>query len=62
MDELTRKPQRGPHHMILQRLLTDLQNHPSAWPFMKPVNREEVRFYSLTSPEKNGKIEPLSSL
>lgn len=45
MDELTRRPQRGPQHMIMQRLLTDLLAHPSAWPFMKPVNKEEVQDY-----------------
>jgi len=31
--------------MIMQKLLTDLQAHPSAWPFMKPVNKEEVQDY-----------------
>lgn len=31
--------------MIMKRILTDLQNHPSAWPFLKPVNREEVVDY-----------------
>ena len=41
----TRRPQRGPQHMIMQRLLTDLQNHASAWPFARPVNREEVQDY-----------------
>lgn len=39
----TRRPQRAPQHNIMQRLLTDLQNHPSAWPFARPINKEEVR-------------------
>lgn len=45
MDALTRRPERGPHHAIMRRLLTDLQNHPASWAFARPVNAEEVTDY-----------------
>lgn len=45
MDELARRPKRGPHFAILQHLLSEMQNHPSAWPFAQPVNRDEVPDY-----------------
>ena len=43
MDELTRRPTRGPEFSIMQRLLTDMQNQPAAWAFARPVNKDEVR-------------------
>lgn len=43
MDELTRRPTRGPQFSIMQRLLTDMQNQPAAWAFSRPVNKDEVR-------------------
>lgn len=45
MDELAQRPKRGPHYAIMQNLLTELQNHAAAWPFLQPVNREEVPDY-----------------
>lgn len=45
MDELARKPKRPGHYQVLQVLLSELQNHPSSWPFVQPVNREEVPDY-----------------
>lgn len=45
MDALTRRPERGPQHAIMRRLLTDLQNHPASWAFSRPVNGEEVTDY-----------------
>lgn len=45
MDEQARKPKRPGHYQVLQVLLSELQNHPSAWPFVQPVNREEVPDY-----------------
>ncbi|GAA95427.1 uncharacterized protein L969DRAFT_101548 [Mixia osmundae IAM 14324] len=45
MDVLTRRPQRGPHHNTMQRLLTDMQNHAAAWAFARPVNKDEVTDY-----------------
>ncbi|CDR37661.1 CYFA0S01e14400g1_1 [Cyberlindnera fabianii] len=45
MDELAQKPRRSPHHAFMQHLLTELQNHPAAWPFAQPVNKEEVADY-----------------
>lgn len=45
MDELARQPRHGPHFVQLQHLLNDLQNHQAAWPFLQPVNRDEVPDY-----------------
>ncbi|KAH8921088.1 Bromodomain-containing protein [Atractiella rhizophila] len=45
MEELTRRPQRSPEHAIMQKILADLQNHPSSWAFQRPVNKEEVQDY-----------------
>ena len=45
MDELARRPKRGPAHATMQHLLTDMQNHPSSWAFQNPVNKEEVTDY-----------------
>lgn len=45
MDELAQRPKRGPHYAIIQNLLTELQNHAAAWPFLQPVNKEEVPDY-----------------
>ncbi|KAH6900492.1 Bromodomain-containing protein [Thelonectria olida] len=45
MDELARQPRHGPNYNQLLHLLTDLQNHNSAWPFRVPVNRDEVTDY-----------------
>lgn len=45
MDELAQRPRRGPHYAFMSHLLTELQNHPSSWPFLQPVNRDEVPDY-----------------
>ncbi|CDK29518.1 unnamed protein product [Kuraishia capsulata CBS 1993] len=45
MDELAQKPKRGPHHAVMANILTELQNHPSSWPFTQPVNKDEVSDY-----------------
>lgn len=45
MDELARQPKHGPHFAQLQHLLNEMQNHQSAWPFLVPVNRDEVPDY-----------------
>ncbi|SMN22381.1 similar to Saccharomyces cerevisiae YGR252W GCN5 Acetyltransferase, modifies N-terminal lysines on histones H2B and H3 [Maudiozyma saulgeensis] len=45
MDKLAQRPKRGPHYAIMQNILTELQNHAAAWPFLQPVNREEVPDY-----------------
>lgn len=41
----TRRPKRGPQFAIMQRLLTSLTDHPSAWAFTAPVNGEDVTDY-----------------
>ncbi|GME78262.1 unnamed protein product [[Candida] boidinii] len=45
MDQLAQKPKRSPHHGVMFNLLSDMQNHPSSWPFVNPVNKEEVPDY-----------------
>ncbi|KAK7203470.1 hypothetical protein BZA70DRAFT_299901 [Myxozyma melibiosi] len=45
MDELARQPKRGPHFAVMQHLLNEMMNHPSAWPFAQPVNKDEVADY-----------------
>ncbi|KAK3299980.1 Bromodomain-containing protein [Chaetomium fimeti] len=45
MDELARQPRHGPNYNQLLHLLNDLQNHPSSWPFLTPVNKDEVLDY-----------------
>ncbi|KAB8304770.1 hypothetical protein EYC80_004119 [Monilinia laxa] len=45
MDELARQPRHGPNFSQLQRLLSALQTHHFAWPFLQPVNRDEVADY-----------------
>lgn len=45
MDDLAQKPKRGAHHIPMLTILTEMQNHPSNWPFLQPVNRDEVADY-----------------
>ncbi|KAL7620374.1 histone acetyltransferase [Parahypoxylon ruwenzoriense] len=45
MDELARQPRHGPNYNQLLHLLNDLQNHQSAWPFLNPVNKDDVADY-----------------
>ncbi|SCU90052.1 LAMI_0E00386g1_1 [Lachancea mirantina] len=45
MDELAQRPKRGPQHAVMQNILTELQNHAAAWPFLQPVNKDEVPDY-----------------
>jgi histone acetyltransferase len=45
MDELARQPRRNPSHPLLLQLLSALQNSSSSWPFLVPVNGEEVHDY-----------------
>jgi histone acetyltransferase len=45
-------------YSAMRRLLAELQGHPQAWPFLQPVNGDEVADYYdvITSPM--GKQEP----
>lgn len=45
MDKLAQKPKRGPHYNFMVTLFSEMQNHPSAWPFAVPVNKDEVPDY-----------------
>ncbi|KAG9228054.1 histone acetyltransferase GCN5-like protein [Amylocarpus encephaloides] len=59
MDELARQPRRGPRFNELQRFLSQIQNHKQAWPFLNPVNRDEVPDYYnvITSPMDLSTVE-----
>jgi histone acetyltransferase len=52
MDALARLPRHGPHFNELRRFLGQIQNHKQAWPFIKPVDPDEVPEYYrvITSP------------
>ncbi|KAI9712944.1 MAG: histone acetyltransferase [Chrysothrix sp. TS-e1954] len=45
MDELGRQPHRGHEFNQLRRFLFDIQSHKQAWPFLKPVDKDEVDDY-----------------
>ena len=45
MDEEARQPRRNPNYNQLLHLLNDLQNHQSSWPFLVPVNKDDVADY-----------------
>ena len=59
MDELSRQPRHGPHFNELRRFLYQIQNHQKAWPFVKPVNKDEVPEYYkvITSPMDLSTVE-----
>lgn len=44
-DELAKQPKRSPVYPIMLTLLTEMQNSPSNWPFLQPVNKKEVPDY-----------------
>ncbi|KAK7752272.1 histone acetyltransferase [Diatrype stigma] len=52
MDEISRIPRHGPHYHELRRFLCQIQNHKKAWPFVAPVDRNDVPDYYdvITSP------------
>ena len=45
MDALARQPRRNPSHSLLLTLLSHLQHHSASWPFLQPVNGDEVLDY-----------------
>jgi histone acetyltransferase len=45
MSKQAETPRRGRLYEMLRPLLNELQTHPAAWPFLKPVDREEVPSY-----------------
>ncbi|KAK5290167.1 histone acetyltransferase [Cryomyces antarcticus] len=45
MDELARAPRHGPNYNYLLHLLNDMQNSSHSWPFLQPVNKDEVADY-----------------
>ena len=59
MDKLAREPRHGPHFNELRRFLYQIQNHKQAWPFLVPVNKDEVPDYYnvITSPMDLSTIE-----
>ncbi|KAI1333022.1 histone acetyltransferase GCN5 [Xylariaceae sp. FL0255] len=59
MDELAREPRHGPHFNELRRFLSQIQFHKQAWPFLNPVNKDEVADYYnvITNPMDLSTIE-----
>ncbi|PLB54635.1 GCN5-related histone actyltransferase [Aspergillus steynii IBT 23096] len=45
MDKLAREPRHGPHFNELRRFLSQIQAHKQAWPFLSPVDKDEVPDY-----------------
>ena len=45
MDELARQPRRNPSYSTLLHLLNEMQSNTNAWPFLQPVNKDEVLDY-----------------
>ena len=45
MDEIARQPRHGPNYNGLLHMLNEMQNHQHAWPFLQPVNKDEVHDY-----------------
>ncbi|KAL4787927.1 Bromodomain-containing protein [Aspergillus varians] len=45
MDKLAREPRHGPYFNELRQFLNQIQNHKQAWPFLHPVNKDEVADY-----------------
>jgi histone acetyltransferase len=52
MDALAREPRRGRHFNMCRVFLYQIENHKQAWPFVKPVDKDEVPDYykTITSP------------
>ncbi|OJD18785.1 hypothetical protein AJ78_01192 [Emergomyces pasteurianus Ep9510] len=59
MDALSREPRHGPHFNELRRFLNQIQNHKQAWPFLYPVDKDEVPDYYnvITSPMDLSTVE-----
>ncbi|KAI9675709.1 MAG: histone acetyltransferase [Caeruleum heppii] len=59
MDQLSRVPRHGPHFNELRRFLYQIQDHKQAWPFLNPVNKDEVPDYYkvITSPMDLSTVE-----
>ena len=49
----------SPERDIMERLLSDLQQHRRSWAFLRPVDAEEVTDYYETVPEPMGKYLPV---
>lgn len=48
-----------PERSIMERLLSDLQQHPLSWAFLQPVNAEEVPDYYEVIKEPMGTGSPI---
>ncbi|EEB07672.1 SAGA complex histone acetyltransferase subunit Gcn5 [Schizosaccharomyces japonicus yFS275] len=45
MEKLAQQPRRKPFFPVLEMLFTEMQAHPSSWPFAQPVRKEDVPDY-----------------
>jgi hypothetical protein len=53
-----RRPKRNPSHVIMQQVLTDLQNSGTEWAFGKPVDSAVVHDYYSTITHPMGESHP----
>lgn len=60
MDELSRRPKRGPHHQLMRLIVSELSNHAASWPFTNPVNAQDVPDYYEVIKEPMGEEDPLT--
>lgn len=59
MDALSREPRHEPYFNEFRRFLNQIQNHKQGWPFLQPLNKDEVPDYYnvITSPMHLSTIE-----
>ncbi|KAK9552743.1 histone acetyltransferase [Aspergillus fumigatus] len=59
MDALSREPRHGHYFNEFRRFLNQIQNHKQGWPFLQPLNKDEVPDYYnvITSPMDLSTIE-----
>lgn len=59
MDEISRRPKRGPHHALMRHVLVELNNHHAAWPFTAPVDAASVSSPNLRSLRRHCALKEL---
>jgi hypothetical protein len=56
-NSIVRVAPKSAEHTFMERLLSDLRQHPLAWAFLQPVNGEEVTDYYDVIKKPMGKPE-----
>ena len=57
----TRRPKRGPQFAFMEKLLLQMNQHPSSWAFTTPVNAAEVTDYYDVIKEPMGELQSLAA-